>query len=229
MTITVNAAQVRQLENKLTALNKQGLPFAEIETVNRAAFETMKTARRELGSRMVLRNTWSARSIQVRKANLQTMESATGSTMPYMETQEIGGTEAAKGKHGVAIPTSVASGEGRGAKPRKKLVRRPNRVSNITLARNARTTSRKQRNALAVREAVRTGRRYIFMDLQRRKGIFRVYGGKRKPRVEMIQDLSRKSVTIPRRPWLMPAARQQAAALPRYYGDALSRQLRRLR
>lgn len=229
MTITANATQVRQLENKLRNLNRRGLPFAEIETVNRAAFETQKNARRELGGRMTLRNAWSERSILVRKANRQTMEAATGSTQPYMETQEIGGREDATGKHGVAIPTSVASGEGRGAKPRQKMVRRPNRVSNITLARNARTSNRKQRNAIAVKEAIRTGRRYIFLELQRRKGLFRVYGGKRKPRVEMIQDLSRKSVNIPRNPWLMPAAQKQAAALPRYYAAALKRQLARLR
>lgn len=229
MTITVNAAQVRQLESKLRNLNKRGLQFAEIETVNRAAFETQKDARRELGGRMVLRNAWSERSILVRKANRQTMEAATGSTQPYMETQEIGGHENAKGKHGVAIPTSVASGEGRGAKPRQKQVRRPNKMSNITLARNARTTNRKQRNAIAVKEAVRTGQRYVFLDLQRRKGLFRIYGGKRKPRVEMIQDLSRKSVTIPRNPWLMPVANKQAQQLPRYYAAALERQLARLR
>lgn len=229
MTITANAAQVRQLEGKLRNLNRRGLPFAELETVNRAAFETQKTARRELGGRMVLRNTWSERSILVRKANRQTMEAATGSTQAYMETQEIGGREDSSGKHGVAIPTSVASGEGRGASPRRKLVRRPNKVSNITLARNARTSNRKQRNAIAVKEAIRTGRRYIFLELQRRKGLFRVYGGKRKPRVEMIQDLSRKAVNIPRNPWLMPAARQHIEQLPRYYGDALERQLRRLR
>ena len=229
MTITANAAQVRQLEDKLERLNSRGILFAELETVNRAAFETQKDARRELGGRMTLRNAWSERSILVRKANRQTMEAATGSTQPYMETQEIGGREEATGKHGVAIPTSVASGEGRGANPRRKQVRRPNKVSNITLARNARSSNRKQRNAIAVKEAVRTGRRYIFLELQRRKGLFRVYGGKRKPRVEMIQDLSRKAIDIPKNPWLMPAANKQAQQLPRYYGDALARQLRRLR
>ena len=129
----------------------------------------------------------------------------------------------------MAIPTSVASGEGRGAKPRQKMVRRPNKVSNITLARNARTSNRKPRNAIAVKEAIETGRRYIFLELQRRKGLFRVYGGKRKPRVEMIQDLTRKTVRIPRNPWLMPAANKQVAQLPRYYAAALDRQLARLR
>ncbi|UGC98056.1 neck protein [Oceanospirillum phage vB_OsaM_PD0307] len=229
MTITVNAAQLRQLEGKLEDLNKKGLQFAELETVNRAAFEAQKDARRELGGRMVLRNAWSERSILVRKGSLQTMESAVGSTQQYMETQELGGREQATGKHGVAIPTAVASGEGRGAKPRQKMVRRPNKVSNITLARNARSSNRKQRNAIAVKEAIETGRRYIFLELQRRKGLFRVYGGKRKPRVEMIQDLTRKTVRIPRNPWLMPAANKQVAHLPRYYAAALDRQLARLR
>lgn len=229
MTITINAAQVRQLENKLERLNSRGILFAELETVNRAAFGTMKDARQQLGGRMTLRNTWSQRSILVRKANRMTLEAATGSTQQYMETQEIGGREDATGKNGVAIPTSVASGEGRGAKPRQKMVRRPNKVSSITLAGRSRSSNRKQRNVIAVKEAVRTGKRYIFLELQRRKGLFRVYGGKRKPRVEMIQDLSRKSVNIPRNPWLMPAANAQAQQIPRYYGEALARQLARLR
>lgn len=229
MTITVNAAQVRQLESKLKSLNKRGLPFAELETINRAAFETQKTARKELGGRMVLRNAWSERSILVRKGTLQTMQSATGSTQAYMERQELGGTEHAKGKHGVAIPTSVASGEGRGAKPRQKLVTRPNKVSNINLARNFRSSNRKQRNAVAVKEAVRKGNRFVFLELQQRKGLFRIFGGKRKPRLEMVQDLTRDSIRVPRNPWLMPAANQQLARMPRYYAEALERQLARLR
>ena len=229
MTMTVDASQLHQFENKLRKLNRRGIPFANTETVNRAAFETQKEARRELGDRMTLRNKWSERSILVRKASLKTLEAAVGSTQAYMETQELGGRENATGKHGVAIPTTVASGEGRSGKPRRKLVRRPNKVSNIALSRKARASSRKQRNVIAVKEAIKTGRRYIFLELQRRKGLFRVYGGKRNPRIEMIHDLSRKSVTIPKNPWLMPVANKQAAALPRYYGQALERQLRRLK
>lgn len=229
MTFTVNAVQVRQFEDKLRRLNSKGIRFAEIETVNRAAFETMKDTRQQLGGKMVLRNAWTKRSILVRKANRTTVEAAVGSTQPYMETQELGGTEDATGANGVAIPTSVASGEGRGAKPRKRQVRKPNKVSNITLAGRARSSNRKQRNAIAVKKAISTGKRFIFLELQRRKGLFRVFGGKRNPRVEMIQDLSRKSVSIPRNPWLMPVARQQVQQLPRYYRDALQRQLKRLR
>lgn len=229
MTITIDAAQVRQFENKLKSLNSRGIPAAQLDTVNRAAFETQKEARRELGGRMILRNAWSERSILVRKANSQTMESATGSTQPYMERQEIGGTEQAQGKHGVAIPTSVASGEGRGAKPRQKLVTRPNKVSNISLLRNARTPNRKQRNAIAVKEAVRKGTRFVFLELQQRKGLFRIMGGKRKPRLEMVQDLTRDSIRIPRNPWLTPVANKVAQRMPRYYVEALERQLARLR
>jgi hypothetical protein len=190
---------------------------------------------------MILRNTWSERSILVRKANRQTMEAATGSTQQYMETQEIGGQEDATGKHGVAIPTSVASGEGRGAKPRQKLVRRPNKVSNITLARKANRgrMTRKQQLLVKVSTAVNSGNRVIFHDFGggKKKGLFRVKGGRRGTkrgwpkgaRLEMLHDLSRKSVNIPRNPWLMPVANKQAQQLPRYYAAALERQLRRLK
>ena len=229
MAFSISTAQARQFENKLRDLNKRGLRFAELETLNRTAFETQKTARQELGGRMVLRNQWTERSIQVARATRQTMEAATGSTQKYMEIQELGGREQAAGKHGVAIPTSVASGEGRDAKPRQRLVRRPNKVVNIRLARNANFSKRKQRNAVAIKRAVSTGNRYVFLELHRRKGLFRIYGGKRKPRVEMIQDLSQKTVGIPRNPWLMPAAEKQRQRQPRYYAEALQRQLARLR
>lgn len=229
MTITVNAAEIHRLANRLERLNRRGIPFAKIETINRAAFGTQRDARRGLADRMILRNPWTIRSIRVRKATLRTMEAATGSTERYMEVQEVGGIETASGAHGVVIPTTVASGEGRGVRPRKRLVRRPNRVSRIKLSQRIRTSSRKQRNVVAVREAIRTNRRFIFLDLQRSKGIFRVFGGKRNPRVEMIHDLSRPSVTTPRNPWLMPAARGQTQQLTRYYATALERQLARLR
>lgn len=220
---------IREFERKLRKLNKRGIPFAELETINRAAFETQKDVRQNLGDDMTLRNSWTVRSVLVNRATLSTMESSVGSVQPYMETQEKGGTETSTGKHGVTIPTSVASGEGRNAKPRRKAVRRPNRVSNIQLAKTARSSNRKQRNAIAISTAVRTGKRYVFLELQQRKGIFRIYGGKRKPRIEMIQDLTRRSITTPRNPWLLPRATAQAQRLPAYYADALQRQLDRLR
>lgn len=233
MKMTVNAAQVRQLENKLRTLNKRGVLFAEVEAVNRAAFETMKDARHELGSKMVLRNNWTRRSIQVRKATMRTAAAAVGSTQAYMATQELGGREVSSGKHGLPIPTSVASGEGRNAKPRQRLVRRPNKIANITLDRRnvtRRNTAkhRSQRNAHAVRRAATTSKKYVFLELQKTTGIFRVYGGKRKPRVELVQDLTRKAVDVPRNPWLKPVADRHASQMPRYYADALRRQLRRL-
>lgn len=229
MTIAVNVAEIRQFERKLRDLNRRGIAFAETETINRAAFGTQKGARQNIENNMITRNTWTTRSVMVRKASLTRQEAVVGSTQPYMEDQELGATEHARGKHGVAIPTAVASGEGRGANPRRKLVRKPNRVSSISLTQRNRSATRKQRNAIAIKEAVSSGRRYVMLELQRRKGIFRVYGGKRRPRIEMIQDLSRKSIRIPRNPWLMPAAAAQGGQLPRYYAEALSRQLARLR
>jgi hypothetical protein len=226
--ITADARQVRQLENKLERLNARGVLYAELQTVNRAAFETQAVARRDLGGRMVLRDKWSERSIRVDRANRQNMAASVGSALPYMETQEIGGTTTPSAGQNVAIPTSVASGEGRDAKPRQRLVRRPNKIRNIRLGDRQRTGNRKQRNAVAVKEALRTGNRYVFLELQQRKGIFRVYGGRRRPRIEMIQDLSRRTTRVPRNPWLLPAANTVAQQLPSYYAAALRQQLARV-
>ena len=233
--IAVNVAQMRQFEARLLRLNEKGVKFAEVESVNRAAFETMGAARQELGGKMTLRNTWTQKSIRVQRATLTTPEAVVGSTAGYMETQELGGREEGHGGAAVSIPTSVSSGEGRGAVPRQKTVRKPNKMTSIILNRRRRISrsgsagNRSRRNVYTVKRAAATGSKFIFLQLQRRRGIFRVYGGKTRPRLEMVQDLTRKSVVIPRNPWLLPVAKDEAKQVARYYSEALARQLRRLR
>lgn len=237
--IKADMRQVRQLENTLERLNARGLAFAEIETVNRAAFDTQKDARASLGKRMTLRNSWSERSIQTQKAHRGRLESSVGSTQGYMETQQTGGVETASGSHGVLIPTAFASGEGR-ASQRKRLVRKPNQASRITLGKGTRKTmSRKQQLLLKVRESIESGKRVVFHDFGAGKavGLFRIKGGSRATkrgwpkgaRMHMLYDMSRKQTTTPKNPWLTDAAAGPTRNLPRYYATAIARQLKRLR
>ena len=65
------------------------------------------------------------------------------------------------------------------------------------------------------------------MDLQRHPGIYRVTGGKRNPKIKLIHDMSKKSVSIPRNPWLAPAVRTVEERVPQFYKDALAFQLKR--
>lgn len=199
MEIHFNAPGLQQLRRSLSIYARRGLPHAGRNALNGIAFAAREEWQRQAASKMTLRNTWTTRSMRVVKArgiNLRGMESVVGSVADYMATQEDGGVERKRGKHGVSIPTSVASGEGRGANPRQRLVRRPNRLGSIQLAARPGKTSR-QRNAIAISQARASGRKYVFLDLGRRRGIFRVSGGKRRPKIDMVWDLTRPTVRIP--------------------------------
>lgn len=199
MQITFDSPDVIHLKNALYNMARRGVPHASRNALNAVAFAAREQWQRELQFAMTLRNDWTRRSIQVTKAkgtDVASMESKVGSAAGYMEVQEHGGTERKKHKHGVAIPTGVASGEGRGARPRKRLVRAPNRLPKIQLTPRI-GDNQKQRNAIAIGAALRAGRKHVFLELEKRKGIFRLSGGKRKPRVDLVWDLTRPSVRIP--------------------------------
>ena len=224
--------EIRQLERDMTIFAKRGLPYATGSTLNRTAADARIEAQKNVKHQMTLRNRWTVGSIQyqkVRGLDISKQESATGSLQKYMLTQEDGGIERKSGKHGVAIPTGYSAGQ-EGQQPRTRLPRRPNKLSNIQLTRlKAKTRSRKSINFVKVKLAAESGIKFVFMDLGRRKGIFRILGGKRKPRVKMVADLSNPVVRIPRNPWLEPAAEKSRKRMPRFYKEALKEQLRRHR
>jgi hypothetical protein len=222
------AEPIAQLADELERMSRRAVPHGLRGAMNSAAFAARTEWQRQMGERFVLRNTFTARSVRVVKASASRAPQAiVGSIQPYLLTQEEGGTKRKRGRHGVGIPTSVASGEGRNARPRRRLVRRPNRLANISLgARPGR--HRKQRNAIAIRMAIASGRRFVFLELERAKGMFRIMGGKRRPRLEMIWDTSRPSVRIPRTPTLEPAMLRVNTRMPELLAEAMRFQLRRI-
>ncbi len=216
--------QIKQLENELKGFAHKALPFATKATLNRAAFETQKTARINVES-MTLRNAFTRQSIQVDQArtlNINRQQSTTGSTAAYMESQEFGDT-----KSDPSIPTSYSAGQ-RGQQPRTRLPRKPNKLANIKLQHRKKAgSSRKQRNFLAIKQAAASGHKFVYLDMGRTKAIFRITGGKRKPKINMVHNLSRQSVAIPRNPWLSPAVKEVERKIPQFYQDALRFQLKR--
>jgi hypothetical protein len=155
-----------------------------------------------------------------------------------MEVQEFGGTERAKRKHGVPIPTGYSAGQ-MGQAVRTRVPRRANRLPNIRLSKVKKgRMSRKARIVATVRQAVSTNKRYVFLDLgdSGRKGIFKVTGGKRRlksgrssAKLRMVQDLSQRAVRIPKTPWLNPSVLLASLQMEDFYRRALIFQLRRLR
>lgn len=227
----VDTKDIKQMERDLKTFASKAYPFATRKTVNDAAFQAQRIARTDVKNDMVNRNRFTVQSIQVeqtRTLQVSRQAAVVGSTADYMEDQEFGAVKGKTGKEGVQIATPYSSGEGENAQPRTRLPRKPNRMASIALQkRRKKGSSRKQQNFIAIRQAAATGRKFVFLDLGRRKGIFRVTGGKRRPKIKMVHDMTKQSVVIPKNPWLKPAFDEAARMLPAFYADALRFQLRR--
>ena len=223
--------EIAQYEDDLKQFAAKAFPFATRKTINDGAFQGQRIARADIGRTMTTRNTFTKRSIQVeqsRTLRVSNQFALLGSIADYMEVQEFGGVKTKQGKEGVAIPTSYSAGEGENAQPRKRLPRRGNKMASIQLQnRRKNGGNRKMQNMIAIKQAAKTGREFVFLDLGRRKGIFKVIGGARRPKIKMVHDLSNDSVRIPRNPWLKPATDEAARMMPAFYADAMRFQLRR--
>ena len=227
----IDDRETKRLERNLKKFKARALPFATKTTINEAAFTARRIAQTGIRRKLITRNKFTEASIRVEQTktlDIRRQVSTVGSIADYMEVQEFGGTKRKKGKQGVAIATSFAAGGADNAQPRVRLPRKPNKLQNLRLRRiSGKGKSKRQKNFIAVRAAASSGQKFVYLDMGRSKGLFKVTGGKRKPRVRMVWDLSRQSVVIPRRPWLAPAVRKAGAFIPRNYKKALQFQLKR--
>ncbi len=229
--IKVDTEELKQLESDLQEFAEKAFPFATRNTVNTAAFEARERIQAGMRKKMVMRNTFTIKSVQVEKARtlrVKDQEAVVGSTAPYMEDQEFGATKAKRGKHGVAIPTSVASGEGRGTQPRRRVARRANKKASIRLSKiRVKAKSKGQEANIRVKHAAATGKKFVFLDLPKHPGIYKVSGGKRRPKIDLVHDMSRKSIRIPRTPTFAPATFAVQKRMPSIYLDSIIFQLKR--
>lgn len=230
--LQIDTNDIQELEAELKTFARKAFPFATRNTVNSAAFAAQKAARADVRNELTLRNRWTEQSIQVaqtRSLVVSQQEARVGSTADYMEDQEFGATKSKGGKRGVPIATSWSAGQSENSQPRTRLPRPANKLASIQLARRKRRGSnRKQQNLISIKTAAQSGRKYVFLDLGRRQGIFKVTGGKRRPKIKMVHDLSRQSVVIPRNPWLAPVVAEVQRMVPAFYADSLRFQARRL-
>lgn len=226
-------SNIKKRQAQLAVFNANGIPFASRHALNRTGWLTQKVAKGEIRNKMITRNKWSENSVRVaptRSLNMGRQVVRVGSVQDYMATQEFGGTKTKKGKEGVRIATSYAAGQSR-AKPRTRLPRGMNKIRRIQLTRASKKgVNRKQRNIIAIYEAAKAGRKFVFLDMGRRKGIFRITGRSKrstKRKIRMVHDITRQSVRIPKNPWLEPSAKRSIRQLPKFYFDALGFQLKR--
>ena len=238
---SIDDSDIEHFERELETFAKRALPFATRQTLNSAAFSAQKTARNNIKNQMITRNTFSVRSVQVDKArglNIRTQESIVGSIADYLAVQEFGGAKSKQGKEGVSIPTSASAGQPNSSQPRRRLPRAANSMSAIQLkrSRKRKPKNRKQEILFKIQDAVTTGNRYIFLDLGRRQGIFRVVGGSARglkrggpkgAKLRMMHDLTRDTVIIPPNPWLKPAQLSAIRKIPAFYEKALIFQMKK--
>lgn len=230
MTFSADLKEIEEMEKDLKFFKKRALPHATRATLTEAAWRGRAEQQQLIGQKLVERNKFTRRSIHAEPARslvIRKQESAFGSTQEYMVTQEDGGVDRGRGGKAVSIPTGYAAGQ-EGSRPRTKLPKKANKMRNIRLTKSkTRGKSRKQRNFLLIRDAKARSIKFIFMDLGRRKGVFRVLGSKKRPKIKMVADVSRKSVRIPATPTLKPAFKKVSSELPGIYRKKLIEQLRR--
>ena len=228
--LKIDDKDIRKLENDLKTFAHRAYPFATKNTINQSAFKAQHIAKQTVRNKMITRNKFTEQSIRVEQSktlNVDKQMAIVGSTADYMETQEFGGTKSSKGGKNIAIATSYSAGQS-GQQPRTRLPRAANKMKNIQLrptARNAKT--RKQRNLIAIKNAAASGSKYVYLDLGRKQGIFKVLGGKKRPKIRMVHDLSQKSVEIDKNPWLKPSVDETKQYIPQIYKKSLEFQVKR--
>jgi hypothetical protein len=217
--VKVDTRQIEQLSKQFKGLGRNGLAHATRNTLNTAAFSTREKYVEQMRSKLVLRNTWTMRGVAVERATGTkpgNVQASVGSVREYMDEVESGHTEQVQGKHGVAIATTVAAGQSKGAGARTRPVRRGNYLAAITLKRATPknpTGGRAQRNVVAVKEAAAAGRKFTFLERSQGGGIFAVTGRK-KFNVRMVWDISRRTLRVAPRPLLETAVDAVVRTLP---------------
>jgi hypothetical protein len=224
--VTVDTSELRRFAKDLDKFAHKAIPHAVRNSLNRSAFEGQREWRAEVKRTFTVRRPFTEKSIQVTKArgtDLRTMVAVLGSTAEYMGAREEGETKRKGGKHGVPIPT-VSGARGGSI---KRQIQRPHRMGAIRLTDRARTGARKQRNAVAIRRALKAGNRFVLLETTRGAGIFRITGAKRRLRVKMIWDLAKKSVTVAPFETLTRTLKAIEPRLTTIHIESLKEQLRR--
>lgn len=231
--VTIDTKDFGKLSRDLKKYRETALPHAVRDALNGCAFELQRSWREEIGQSFVTRTPFTERSVLVDKAkggSIRSMQAVTGSRAPYMGDQEEGAVIRGKGKH-KAVPAAVAGGAaGPGVRPKVVLGRF--RLGGIKV-RDPKVGrfGRRQRNAIALETAARTGNRFAL--LSKGKGgraIFEVRRvGRRQFKTRLIWNLDRGSVVVKPEPTMHRSADHNAGAFRKITERALLNQLKRNR
>lgn len=238
--IDLQTAEIGQLEAKLHALNKYGLPNATREALSAAAADTIRGSKGAVKKAFTLRNQYTLGSMRVTRATgrrIDDMKSEAGSIQEYMQKQDEGFVKTGSGKHGAMIPSPGAAEES--GKKRTRVISSKNWRSNIKNIQRVKVTGAngKQRLIVAVKKSLNTNNRVIFIHGENwRTGFYSILGGgpeaykghgwpdgvKFKSLYVMRQNAKTKAT-----PWLEPSAQKAAGRMDRHYRKALIRWINR--
>lgn len=217
-------SQYKEFEKDLKAFAERALPFANKSMLNTTAFYAQGQMREQIEKKMVNRNAWTKRAVQVETAktlNMRNQMATVGSVAEYMEDREFGGSSESP------IPTGYSSRE-EGARPRRKPVMSKNRLASIVLKRRkVKAKNRAQRNIILIKEAAKKGDDYVYLNFGRTKGIFHVLDSDSDTEIKMVHDMSRPIIPIKPIPTLGPAMDAAEKKMPEFYLEALKFQLER--
>jgi hypothetical protein len=225
--------KLRGLKEAMKQLKKfeRSIPFAMREGLTNIAWSGRSIWTKEVEKSFTLRNTFTTRSLQVDRATgreVKGMRAVLGSRAPYMGRAEVGGTVRGKSAS-KPIPTAVAAGQSMGAR-RTRLVRASAKLGRIKAAKAMRAATQKQRNAVALRMAAKSGNKHVLLERKSGgKALFQLKGGKRNRSVKMLWDLSRSSVQVPPTPTLERTLQQLKRRAPLLMAKAFRKQLVRNR
>ena len=230
MQIKIDTSAIVHLEAALELMANKSIRYATKRALDATAWDARKNAQELISTDFINRNKWTAGSIRVtasRIGPIASMESAFGSTQEYMRTQEKGGIKKPSSGSKLPIPTSRAAGQGRGKKPRTKLVKRANKMAAIKLKQRAvMGLPVKQQWGAVVQFARRHGHRFAYLPRTGgRFGIHELRGNK----VDLLWDLSQPSARIPKHRWMRPSAdkTRRSNVTLEAYRKALSFQIHR--
>lgn len=232
MRVTARLVGIEAMERTLQSMVTRLVPRAARDTVNGLAFAGREAWQDEMRQSLTLRNQFTERRALVERATtlrISAMEAVLGHTEPYMALLEEGKPEHASARFR-PIPTEIAAGQAEGSlRGGRKTRVRPGavitRLGSLAV-KGGQHRSRKANNARAIRGAIRSGKRLALLDFGERKGIYRIKGSKRKPRIVKLYDLTRRSTPMPRIPTLERAVARAAAQGPAIAVASLERALR---
>lgn len=223
------SVDAKKLERDLRHVSSKAAVYAAREGLNNLAWEARRLYQEEMREKLVLRNRFTEGSVRVNRAgglSLDGMRSEVGSVQEYMAEQESGSIQHSDGGGAIAIPTGYAAGQ-EGAVPRTKLPRGQNKMSAIRLTARSKRGRRAQKNAASLRMAQKAGSKFVYLETENKRGIFRLVGPTKSPKLKMVHDLTRSTITIPKNPMLGPALQRLKPRMGTIMVKAMLRQLRR--